>query len=161
MTILGSVIEPPPHFSTLKITQFAHSCRIGFQPVGHDGFGFPVTFQRPLQEPQSRAFVPLLSKIVFQNLTFMIKRTPQIVPFAIDFHKDFIDVPALVTVAVELLYSASTDLICKHRPEPVPPEANRLVADVDAAFEKKILDVPQAKRISNVHHHNQADDFIR
>jgi len=32
-----------------------------------------------------------------------------------------------------------------------------LVADIDAALEQQILDVPQAEREPHVHHHHQAD----
>jgi hypothetical protein len=34
------------------------------------------------------------------------------------------------------------DLGGKHWTEPVPPEPHRLVADVDAALEQQILDLP-------------------
>ena len=51
------------------------------------------------------------------------------------------------------------DLGGKHGAEPVPPEPHRLVADVDAAFEQQVLDLPQLQRIPDVHHHRQADDL--
>ena len=35
------------------------------------------------------------------------------------------------------------DLRGEHRTEPVPPVPDRLVADVDATFEKQIFDLPQ------------------
>jgi hypothetical protein len=31
--------------------------------------------------------------------------------------------------------------------------------DVDAALVQQILDIPQRQRVSNVHHHHQADDL--
>jgi hypothetical protein len=36
-----------------------------------------------------------------------------------------------------------SDLRGEHRTKPVPPEPNRLVADIDAALEQEILDLPQ------------------
>ena len=52
-----------------------------------------------------------------------------------------------------------SDLSGKHRAEPVPPEPHRLVADIDAAFEKKILDLTERQRIADIHHHCKADDL--
>jgi hypothetical protein len=49
----------------------------------------------------------------------------------------------------------------KQRAETVPPQPYRLMADIDPAFEQQVLDVPQTERISNVHHHSQADDLGR
>ena len=48
-----------------------------------------------------------------------------------------------------------------YRTEPVPPGANRFVADIDAAFVQQIFDLPQRKRIPDIHHHSQADDLGR
>jgi hypothetical protein len=33
------------------------------------------------------------------------------------------------------------------------------VADIDAAFEQQIFNLPQRQRIANVHHHREADDL--
>jgi hypothetical protein len=35
------------------------------------------------------------------------------------------------------------------------------VADIDAAFVEQIFDLPQRKRIPDIHHHSQADDLGR
>ena len=51
------------------------------------------------------------------------------------------------------------DLNREHRAEPVPPETHGIVADIDAAFEQQILDLAQRKRITNIHHHRQANDI--
>ena len=41
------------------------------------------------------------------------------------------------------------------------PEPHRLVADVDATFEQQVLDLAQRQRITDVHHHREADDLGR
>ena len=51
------------------------------------------------------------------------------------------------------------DLGCEHRPEPVPPDAYCLVADIDAVFVEKILDLPQRQREADIHHRRQPDDL--
>jgi len=45
--------------------------------------------------------------------------------------------------------------------EPIPQEPHRLVADIDASFKQKILDLPQRQRIPDIHHHRQADHLGR
>ena len=51
------------------------------------------------------------------------------------------------------------DIGGEQRSEPVPPEANGFVTDVDAALEQQILDVPQRQREADIHHHHEADDL--
>jgi hypothetical protein len=102
-----------------------------------------VTLQRLLQEPQSRTFVPFLGDIAFKNFTFMIHRAPQIAPLAVDLYKDLVEVLAPVTIARKVNNPTSSNLACEHRAKTVPPKPHRLVADVDAMVEKKVLDIPQ------------------
>ena len=52
-----------------------------------------------------------------------------------------------------------SDLRCEHQAEPVPPEANRLVANVDAALKLQILDLTERQRIADAHHYCEADDL--
>ena len=53
------------------------------------------------------------------------------------------------------------DLVREHRTEPVPPEPNRLVADVDAPLEQSILNLSQRQRIAEIHHHHEVDHLGR
>jgi hypothetical protein len=48
------------------------------------------------------------------------------------------DVPVRIT-----MNSSCAFLRDKHQVETVPPEPYRLVADIDASFKQKILDLPQ------------------
>ena len=49
------------------------------------------------------------------------------------------------------------DLRGEHRTKPVPPESYRLMTDIDATLKQHILDLPQRERITDVHHHREAD----
>ena len=40
------------------------------------------------------------------------------------------------------MHTPPPDLRGEHWTEPVPPEPHRLVADVDAAFEQQVFDLP-------------------
>jgi hypothetical protein len=44
---------------------------------------------------------------------------------------------------------------------PVPPEADGLVAYVDATLRQEIHDIAQRQRVSHVHHHDRTDDLLR
>ena len=58
-----------------------------------------------------------------------------------------------------MLDTLSSDLRGEHRTEPIPPETDGFVVDIDATLVQQILDVPQRRRESNIHHHRQADDL--
>ena len=79
---------------------------------------------------------------------------------AVDPNKDLIKVPAPVRV-VASLDAPISDLAGKQGAEPVPPVPNRLVRDVDAAFEQKVFNLAQGQRIADVHHHREADHLGR
>ncbi len=48
-----------------------------------------------------------------------------------------------------------------HRTEPGPSEPHGFVADINAPLEQEILDLSQRKRITDVHHHREADHLGR
>ena len=56
-----------------------------------------------------------------------------------------------------MMNASFPDLRGEHRTEPVPPEPDRLVADIDATFEQQIFDLPQRQRIADLYHHREAD----
>jgi len=60
-----------------------------------------------------------------------------------------------------VLNTPFSDLRRKHRAKTLPPDPYRLVADIDASFMKKILDLPQRQRIPEPDHHRQADNLGR
>jgi hypothetical protein len=63
--------------------------------------------------------------------------------------------------AVRTNTSSSAYLATSHRTEPVPPEPDRLVANVDAALEQQILDLAERQWVAHIHHHRQANDLGR
>ena len=64
------------------------------------------------------------------------------------------DVPVRITMS-----SSYARLRGKHLAEPVPPEPHRLMTNVDATLGQQVLELAQRKRISDVHHHRQADNL--
>ena len=89
----------------------------------------------------------------------MIDSTREIVLHAIDLHEDLIEMPATVAEMAHGIPPAPSDLSRKDRPEPGPPEPDRFMGDIDPPLVQQVLHIPQRQRISDVHHHGQADDL--
>ncbi len=86
----------------------------------------------------------------------MIDGAPEVMCLAVDPDKHLIQVPSPLRIG-PTMNAPLPDLRRENRAEPVPPETYRLVADIDATFEKKIFDLPQRQRIPDVHQHRQAN----
>ncbi|MBA3898048.1 MAG: hypothetical protein H0X36_13145 [Sphingomonadaceae bacterium] len=55
----------------------------------------------------------------------------------------------------------ASDIAREHRAKAIPPEARRLVAEINPALEQEVLDIAQRQREPDLHHHHQADNFRR
>ena len=89
----------------------------------------------------------------------MVNCPPEVKPLVFDLHEHFVDVPSPVGIRTHPVDTSALNLGGKDRTEPVPPEPDRFMADIDPAFVEKILDIPQREWEPNVHHHRQADDL--
>jgi len=58
-----------------------------------------------------------------------------------------------------MMKASFPDLRGKHGTEPVPPETYCFMADIDATLKQQIFDLPQRKRIVDVHHHREANNL--
>lgn len=75
-----------------------------------------------LEEFQGGILVPRLCNEAFQHLAFVIDGTPKVVLLAIDLHEHLVQVPTPLA-GLYALDPALPNLECKHRAEPMPPEA--------------------------------------
>lgn len=91
----------------------------------------------------------------------MIDRPPKIVGFTADPYEHFVEMPAPLRVGPHTSGTLLLDRGRKQGTEPVPPGSRRLVADIDPAFLKQILNLTQRQRKSDIHHHRQADHLGR
>ena len=73
----------------------------------------------------------------------MVHCASEVVHLAVDLHVDLIEMPAPVANPAHRIHALPADVACEHRPEPVPPEAHSLLAQVDSALEQQILDAAQ------------------
>ena len=72
----------------------------------------------------------------------MIDGSPQIVLFAVDLHKHLVEVPAPMGIRPHAVNALPADLSGEHRPEPVPPEPHRLVAEIYPTFGQQVFHIP-------------------
>jgi transposase len=112
-----------------------------------------VPLERLPQEFQRRLVVTALADESFQNISFVIDGTPQVMRLAVDLHEHLVEMPLPVAEMSAACDAPTTDLGRNDRPEPVPPEAHAFVADLDAALVQHVLDVPQREREPDVEHH--------
>ena len=113
---------------------------------------------RFLEEFQCSFLVSGLRDKAFQNFNLVIDRPPEVVPLAVDLHEDLVEMPTPIA-RPHPLDPALFDLIGEHRPEPVPPVADRLVTYIDASFMEKVFNMPQREREPHIEHHREADDL--
>ena len=84
----------------------------------------------------------------------MINRAPQVMTLTVDTYERLIKVPFPLPGALDPTDPLAANFSSKQRAEPVPPQPNRLLANVDPTFEQQVLDVPQFQRKADIHDHN-------
>ena len=89
----------------------------------------------------------------------MIDRAQEIMRYTVDLHKDLVEMPSPMPEMPHRLHPAAPDLRCGNRPEPVPPEAHRLMCDIDPALVQQVLHIQERQWIPDIHHHCEADDL--
>ncbi len=116
--------------------------------------GFP-------QEFQGSFAVPGLGDVAFGHFTLMVDRAPKVMLHAIDFDENLVEMPTPVPEGAHGRGPIPANPSAENLPEAVPPEANRLMGDVDAALVEQILDVAQGKRVPDIQHNGQTDNLRR
>ncbi len=80
---------------------------------------------------------------------------------SVDLYVDLIKMPPPVPEALHPANPLAPDIGGEQRAEPIPPQPDRFMADVDAALEQQVLDVPQRQRETDIHHYHEADHLGR
>ncbi len=114
--------------------------------------GFPEEFQR-------RFAVTALGHKAFDHLALVVHGPPKLVCLAVDLHENLVQMPLPMCPWPHPVHPSAADLSRKHRTEPVPPEPNGFVADLDAAFMQQILHIAERKRKPHIEHHVKANDL--
>jgi hypothetical protein len=116
---------------------------IGSQTIGDDRLGSAMALHCALDEGEGGRLIPRLCDVGFQDLALVIHRPPQVAHLAVDLHVDLVEMPSPVSMSPHPTHPLPADLGGEHRTEPVPPQPHGLMANVDAALEQQILDVPK------------------
>lgn len=104
-------------------------------------FQRPIPFHRFIPEFRGRSLILALDDIAFQHLTFVISRTPKVMPFAVNFHENFVKMPSPVRVKSRPIDPFSKDLRREHRAKPVPLETDGFVADINTSLVQQIFHI--------------------
>jgi hypothetical protein len=93
--------------------------------------GRPCRFKAFLRNFKAADFIAFLRDEGFEDLAPVINRAPQVVTLAVDPAEHLVEVPAPVTKPQHARDTFPSDISCKQRPKPVPPQPYRLVANVE------------------------------
>jgi len=61
--------------------------------------------------------------------------------FTVDPYENLIQMPSLLWCVMEGGSAGFSDFCCNYWPEPIPPNANRFIANIDASFMQKVFDL--------------------
>jgi hypothetical protein len=119
--------------------------------------GFAVALHHLLDELQRRRLIAGLAGEGFQHLALVIDGSPEVMHLAVDLHIDLVQVPSPVGVGSHAIDTLTPDFSGEHWAEAVPPEADRLVADIYAVLVEQVFHVTKRQRVFHIHHHHEAD----
>jgi hypothetical protein len=95
--------------------------------------------------------------VAFEYLAFVIDRTPEVDHLAIGLHVHLIEMPSPTVKPAHATHALAADVAGEQWAKSVPPMPHRLMANVYAALEQQVLDVPQRQREPHLHHHHNAE----
>ena len=91
----------------------------------------------------------------------MIHSPPKIVALSSNFDEHLVQVPPPLRASSHRLRTRLSDLVCEVSAEPIDPETDALVANVDPTLVQEVFDIAQRQRESDIHHHAKLDDLRR
>ena len=96
--------------------------------------------------------------MTFQHPAFVIHDAPKIVHLAVDLDMDLIERQPRVPKALHPIGPLAPEISGNRCPEPLQPQPDHFVTDVDAALGQQVLDGPQRLRETVIHHPHKADE---
>jgi len=141
MRVLDPVVEQAAGCLQIRRAELPQCSPIRREPVGDDLLRLTVSAHEFPEEIQCRLLIPTFGHNRLEDFAFAIDRAPKIMPFAVDLHEDLVEVPSPVGKCPHTIDALAPDLGREHRAEPVPPEPDRLVADLDPALVQQIFDI--------------------
>jgi hypothetical protein len=131
MRILRPIVETATDLVPIRDANFIHRRRTGPKTVCDDDPRSAVFLHDPLEKLQRSGLVSIRRDHCLRDVTFVIHRAPEIAELAVDSHEHLIQTPPPLWVAAHLHDLSLADLSGEYRAEPVPPEPDGFVTDVD------------------------------
>ena len=103
--------------------------------------GLPQRFHQFPEKFHGGLAVSLLRDKGLQHLTFLVDGAPKVMAFAVDLYEHLIEAPPPNRKRTLSIHPLLADLGGEDRTEPVPPEPDRLMANLDPSLVQKILDI--------------------
>lgn len=91
----------------------------------------------------------------------MVQSTPEIVSFTLDFDESFVQVPLPLRTLPHRLRTPFPDSVSEAGGDPVHPEPDAFMADIDPTLMQEVFDIAQRQRASDIHHHAKLDNLGR
>lgn len=89
----------------------------------------------------------------------MIHGSTEVMSYASNLHEDLIQLPAPLSPTPHRFRSTFPDLVREESAEPIYPETDAFVADVDPTLMPEVFDIAQRQREAQVNHDCELDDF--
>jgi hypothetical protein len=96
--------------------------------------------------------------IAFKHFAFVIHCSTEIMHLSI---VHLIEIPPPMAKAMHRIQALPSDVTGEQRTEPVSPEADGFIGDVDPVREKQVFHVPQRQQEVDIQHHHEADHLGR
>ena len=132
--ILRAIVEPATGFATVSKSQVLKGSSVGPKLVCHQNMRATMPLHRFPEEFQRGFSIPALGDKGFQDFGFVIDGPPERVGDTVDLYENLIQMPPPVGQGPHSLHPFAPDLGGEHRSKSVPPEAHRLMSDLDAAL---------------------------
>ncbi len=145
--VLRPIIEMVSVFLALLIPDRFHSRSITGALARKDDIRAAIALHCFLQEFQLSSRI---SDVGFKDFSFVVDSSSEIVPLAADLHEDLVQVPPPLRDSSHRLGAPSPDLVCEVCAEPIDPETDAFVADIDPALMKKVFNVSERQWKSDV-----------
>ena len=89
----------------------------------------------------------------------MVDGAPEIMLDAIDLHEDLIEMPLPLSILSHVRSALRSDLTSEDWTKAINPKPHAFMADINPALVKKVFDISQGERKSDIHHHRKLDDL--
>jgi hypothetical protein len=129
----------PTGFLACLIADDHHCGPIERASVRGDHSWIPVSLHCFLREFQRSSLISLLRDIGFRNFAFVVDSAPKIMALSSNLDEDLIRVPLPLRAAPHGFRTPFPDLMCEGSAEPIDPETDTFVADIDATFVEQVL----------------------